>query len=213
MNILITGFEPFGGELINPALEALNNINDTIDSHKIIKRALPVVFYESLEALETCIESVSPDIVICVGQAGGRTAISIERIGINLDDARIPDNKNQTPIDVSINPTGPAAYFSNLPIKAITAAITEAGIPASVSNTAGTYVCNHVLYGLMDLIHRKYPNIKGGFIHIPYLPSQVVNMPSMPSMHLDDIVKAIETAIAVSCNVQEDVVKSGGTVC
>lgn len=213
MTILITGFEPFGGELINPALEALNNINDTIDSHKIIKRALPVVFHESLEVLEGHIESVSPDIVICVGQAGGRESISIERIGINIDDARIPDNKNQAPIDIPINPTGPAAYFSNLPIKAITSAILDVGIPAAVSNTAGTYVCNHVLYGLMDLIHKKYPNIKGGFIHVPYLPSQVVNMPNMPSMRLNDIVKAIETAIEISCNIQEDIVKSGGTVC
>lgn len=213
MTILITGFEPFGGETINPALEAVTGLSDTINGHGIIKRTLPVIFHEALAILEKHIDEASPDIVICVGQAGGRAAISIERIGINIDDARIPDNADQAPIDAPINPNGPAAYFSNLPIKAITEAISEAGIPASVSNTAGTYVCNHVLYGLMDLIHQKHPHIKGGFIHVPYLPNQVVKTPNMPSMHLDDIVIALEIAIITASTFETDIIRTAGTIC
>ncbi|HAS72910.1 MAG TPA: pyroglutamyl-peptidase I [Clostridiales bacterium UBA8960] len=213
MTILITGFEPFGGESLNPAHEAVNRLKDKLEYHDVVKRTLPVVFHVALEALDAHIKSVSPDIIICVGQAGGRAGISIERVGINIDDARIPDNQNQAPVDQPINPNGPAAYFSNLPIKAITAAITEAGIPASVSNTAGTYVCNHVLYGLMDLIHQKYPHVKGGFIHVPFLPSQAVKSPNAPSMHLDDIIKALEIAALTSCEIDGDIVESAGTIC
>jgi len=213
MIVLVTGFEPFGGETMNPAYEAVMQLKDTIEGHKIIKKCLPVVFHESLRVLDALIEAENPNLVICVGQAGGRTQISIERVGINIDDARIADNNQQSPIDAIINPDGPAAYFSNLPIKAMSKAIGESGIPASVSNSAGTFVCNHVLYGLMDMIAQKYPLKRGGFIHVPYAPEQVVNTPNMASMHLSDIVKALEIAIVTACTTKMDIKRSEGTTC
>lgn len=213
MVVLVTGFEPFGGDSINPAYEAVKLMNQSIQGNVIIKACLPVVFHESLKVLDSLISKENPDIIICVGQAGGRTQISIERVGINIDDARIPDNSHQSPIDEPINPYGSAAYFSNLPIKAITKAISESGIPASVSNTAGTFVCNHILYGLMDMIAQKYPQKRGGFIHVPFAPQQVVNMPNMPSMHLSDIVKALEIAVFTACATEMDITSSDGTLC
>ena len=213
MIVLVTGFEPFGGESMNPAYEAVMMLNQSIQGHVIIKACLPVVFHESLRTLDRLIETEEPDIIICVGQAGGRTQISIERVGINIDDARIADNSHQSPIDVPINPSGPAAYFSNLPIKAMTKAICDSGIPASVSNTAGTFVCNHVFYGLMDMIAQKYPLKRGGFIHVPYAPQQVANAPNMPSMHLRDIVNALEIAVLAACTTEIDIVSSEGTTC
>jgi pyroglutamyl-peptidase len=213
MNVLITGFEPFGGEKMNPAYEAVMQLKDSIQGHVIKKKSLPVVFHESLRILDHLIETENPDIIICVGQAGGRSQLSIERIGINIDDARIADNNHQSPIDSPINPSGPAAYFSNLPIKAISKAIAESGIPASVSNTAGTFVCNHVLYGLMDMIAQKYPLKRGGFIHVPYAPMQVVNTPNLSSMHLSDIVRGLEIAIVTTCTTEIDSVLSEGVTC
>lgn len=198
---------------MNPAYEAVMKLTDSIKGHILIKKSLPVVFHESLKVLDNLIETENPDIIICVGQAGGRTQISIERIGINIDDARIPDNNHQSPIDAPINPSGPAAYFSNLPIKAMTKAICESGIPASVSNTAGTFVCNHVLYGLMDRIAQKYPLKRGGFIHVPYAPEQVASAPNMPSMNLSDIVKALKIAVLTACTIEIDIVNSEGTTC
>ncbi len=213
MVVLVTGFEPFGGELINPAFEAVMQLKDSIEEHVVVKKSLPVVFHESLSVLDALIALENPDIILCVGQAGGRTQISIERVGINVDDARIADNKHHAPIDAPINPNGPVAYFSNLPIKAISKAISDAGIPASVSNTAGTFVCNHVLYGLMDMIAKKYPQKRGGFIHVPYAPQQVANLPNTPSMHLSDIVKALEIAILTACETDRDIERSEGVTC
>ena len=213
MIVLVTGFEPFGGETMNPAYEAVMQLKDSIECHVIIKKCLPVVFHESLRFLDSMIETENPDLIICIGQAGGRTQISIERVGINIDDARIADNNQQSPIDAPINPNGPAAYFSNLPIKAMSQAISNSGIPASVSNTAGTFVCNHVLYGLMDMIAQKYPLKRGGFIHVPYAPEQVAQTPNLPSMHLSDIVKALEIAILTACTIDTDIERSEGTTC
>ncbi len=213
MKVLVTGFEPFGGETMNPAYEAVMQLKVSLKGHVIIKKCLPVVFHESLRVLDSMIETENPDLIICVGQAGGRTQISIERVGINIDDARIADNRQQSPIDAPINPSGPAAYFSNLPIKAMSQAIGDSGIPASVSNTAGTFVCNHVLYGLMDMIAQKYPLKRGGFIHVPYAPEQVAQTPNLPSMHLSDIVKALEIAILTACTTDTDIERSEGTTC
>lgn len=213
MKCLITGFEPFGEDLINPSLEAIQKVSEEIDGIKVIKAVLPVVFHEAVKCLDDLIERKKPDVIICVGVAGGRAQISIERIGINIDDARIADNAGQAPIDVPINSNGPAAYFSTLPVKAIVNAINERGIPAQISNTAGTYVCNHVLYGLLDIIAQKYPQKRGGFIHVPFLPIQVINKPSVPSMHLDDITLAIESAISTCFKMDQDIKLSGGVTC
>jgi pyroglutamyl-peptidase len=150
--------------------------------------------------------------VICVGQAGGRYDITIERVAINIDDARIPDNEGNQPIDEPIFADGDAAYFSSLPIKAITNEIKKEGIPASVSNTAGTFVCNHIMYGLLYLIDKKYNNIKGGFIHVPFLPEQVLNRPNTPYMSLEYIAKALTIAVKTAASYKEDIKVTQGKI-
>ncbi|GGE26686.1 pyrrolidone-carboxylate peptidase [Pullulanibacillus camelliae] len=210
--VLVTGFEPFDGEAVNPAFEAMQALNGkTIKGYEVIGKGLPVVFGESRELLKKWLDEVEPDIVISVGLAGGRYAISVERVAINIDDARIPDNKGRQPVDEVINPSGPAAYWSKLPIKAIVKEIREAGIPAEVSQTAGTYVCNHIFYGLMDYLAQK-PGVRGGFIHIPFIPAQVADKLQQPSLHLDDIIRGLEIAIAATITYEKDIVEAGGTV-
>lgn len=198
MKVLVTGFEPFGGEKINPALEAVKMLKDEILGAEIVKLELPTVFGKSKEILEKALEKERPDIVICVGQAGGRDKISIERVAINVDDASIPDNEGNQPMDKPIFEDGSAAYFSKLPIKEIVNRLKENKIPAEVSNSAGTYVCNHIMYSLLYNIDKKYPNTLGGFIHIPYIPEQVIDKRMAPSMSLEHIVKGLTIAIEVS---------------
>ncbi|MBO6387198.1 pyroglutamyl-peptidase I, partial [Enterococcus casseliflavus] len=142
------------------------------------------------------------DVVLNIGQAGGRFAISPERVAINVDDARIPDNEGNQPVDEAIQPQGQPAYFSQLPIKAMVAAMKEAGIPAVVSNTAGTFVCNHIMYQVQYMIDTKYPTLKGGFIHVPFIPEQVVDKPGQPAMSLQDIAKGLEAAIGAIVDYQ-----------
>lgn len=156
---------------------------------------LPTVFNKSIERLEKALEEERPDVVLSIGQAGGRNRITIERVAININDARIPDNEGNQPIDEPIFVDGDTAYFSNLPIKRMVKAMKENHIPAEISNTAGTYVCNHVMYGILYNIEKKYPHMKGGFIHIPYLPSQAIAKPAAPSMALEDIVKGLTVGI------------------
>lgn len=213
MKILITGFDPFGGENINPALEAVKKLPDTILNSEIIKLEIPTVFRKSLETIEENIINHKPDVVISVGQAGGRFGVTPERVAINIDDARIKDNEGNQPIDISIFEDGEAAYFSNLPIKAMVKEMMGNGIPASVSNTAGTFVCNHVMYGILYLIDKKYPNIRGGFIHVPYIPSQVTTKPNMPSMSIDDISKGLELSIKAIIENSSDIKTIGGAIC
>jgi len=207
--VLLTGFEPFEGESINPSLEAVKALDGAaVEDYHIVAKPLPTVFGESIAKLHMYIEEISPSIVICVGQAGGREGITVERVAINVDDARIPDNIGQQPIDRPIIENGPAAYFSTLPIKAAVENLRQAGIPSSVSQTAGTFVCNHVFYGLMNMIQNC--SIKGGFVHIPYLPEQAVNHPGKASMSLDLIVQGLLNVVRTTILVKEDVVVSGG---
>ncbi|MDI9217330.1 pyroglutamyl-peptidase I [Clostridium tertium] len=213
MKILITGFDPFGGENINPALEAVKKLPDTILDNEIIKLEIPTVFRKSLETIEENIIKHNPDVVISVGQAGGRFGVTPERVAINIDDARIKDNEGNQPIDISIFEDGEAAYFSNLPIKAMVKEMMDNEIPASVSNTAGTFVCNHVMYGILYLIDKKYPNIRGGFIHVPYIPSQVTTKPNMPSMSIEDISKGLEFSIKAIIENSSDIKTVGGAIC
>lgn len=213
MKILITGFDPFGGESINPALEAVKKLPDTILDQEIIKIEIPTVFRKSLEKIEENIQKHNPDVVISIGQAGGRFGITPERVAINIDDARIKDNDGNQPIDISIYEDGEAAYFSSLPIKAMVKEMNDNGIPASVSNTAGTFVCNHVMYGVLYLIDKKYPNIRGGFIHVPYIPSQVTTKPNTPSLSIDDIAKGLELSIKAIIENSSDIKTVGGTIC
>lgn len=214
MKVLISGFDPFGGEPINPALEAVKLLPDNIAGVEVIKVEIPTVFNKSIKALEHSIEEHKPDAVICVGQAGGRFAVMPERVAINIDDARIKDNEGNQPIDIKIKEDGENAYFSNLPIKAMVKNMVDNGFPGAVSNTAGTFVCNHIMYGLLYLIDKKYPNMKGGFIHVPYIPNQVVTKPNTPYMNLQDISRCLELCIeALVNNGDGDIKTIGGTIC
>ncbi|MDW8846144.1 pyroglutamyl-peptidase I [Erwinia sp. MMLR14_017] len=209
--VLITAFEPFGGDQINPSWEAVSHLHERmLCGAKIVARQLPCAFGASLEALYAAIEEVEPEMVIAVGQAGGRTDVTIERVGINVDDARIPDNAGNQPIDEAIVEGGPAAYFSTLPIKAIVEGIREAGIPASVSQTAGTYVCNHVMYGLLHYLAQHKKAVRGGFIHIPYLPEQAVKHPGAASMPAQTVILALEMALSIALTVGQDIRAEGG---
>jgi pyroglutamyl-peptidase len=210
MRILVTGFDPFGGEPVNPALEAVLRLPARLGSHTIERRPLPTMFHRSLDALGDAVRTVRPDILLCVGQAGGRAELSIERVAINVDDARIADNDGQSPVDQPIVPGGPAAYFTNLPLKAITQALLGAGIPAKVSNTAGTFVCNHVFYGAMHLVATEFQAMRAGFIHIPFLPEQIARHPGQPSMAVETVVAGLLKLIEVATGRTEDIAVADG---
>lgn len=208
--VLITGFEPFGGEQINPSWEVVSRLdNAIIGGCRVVARQLPCVFGDALSVLHSAIDALSPALVLAIGQAGGRADITVERVAINVDDARIADNKGQQPVDAPVVANGPAAWFSTLPIKAMVAAIRKAGIPASVSQTAGTFVCNHVMYGLLHKLS-GLPEVKGGFIHIPYLPQQAAAHPGAPSMAAETVRQALEIAIETALQVDQDLVVTGG---
>ncbi|MBQ1189061.1 MAG: pyroglutamyl-peptidase I [Lachnospiraceae bacterium] len=210
MKVLVTGFDPFGGESINPAWEAVKVIKDEIAGAEIVKMQIPTVVGKSIAKIHDKMVEINPDIVIAVGQAGGRFGVTPERVAINVTDARIPDNEGNQPIDEPIFADGDAAYFSNLPVKAMVQEIKNAGYPTSLSNTAGTYICNHVMYGILYYIQKEFPNVRGGFIHVPFAASQVVNKPNTPSMAIADITAAIEAAIKAAVEHQADIKAIGG---
>ena len=196
MKILITGFEPFGGESVNPAYEAVKLLPDMAGDIQIVKMEIPTVFGEAGKVVETGILQHQPDAVICVGQAGRRADIGGERVAINLVEASIPDNAGNQPMDVKVQEDGDTAYFATIPVKAMVKNIKDHGIPASISYTAGTYVCNSVMYDLLYLIDRKYPSIRGGFIHVPYATEQGVGKPvGTATMELSTISKALLYAL------------------
>ena len=213
MKLLLTAFTPFGGESINPALEAVKQVKDKIANLDIIKLEVPTVFNKSVKTVIDAMEKEKPDFVLCVGQAGGREGITPERIAINIDDARIPDNEGNQPIDRTIYPDGKNAYFSNLPVKAMVEAIKKAGLTSSLSNSSGTYVCNHLMYGVLYHIDKIYKGMKGGFIHVPYIPEQTEDKPDKPSMPLEDIVRGLEAAIMAIADNEKDIKIIGGTEC
>jgi pyroglutamyl-peptidase len=195
--VLLTGFEPFNGAAINPAWEAVRALKGWVDGDFIVEvLQLPCVFGQANRVLCGAVDEIRPDIVICVGQAGGRADLTVERVGINVDDAPIPDNEGQQPVDAPIVLDAPAAYFATLPVKAIVGAMRERDLRASVSQTAGTFVCNHVLYGLMH--HLQGRAVMGGFIHVPYLPEQAAALDGAPSMPLTQIVEGLKVAVEVA---------------
>lgn len=200
MKLLLTAFTPFDGEKINPALEAVKLVKDRIGNLLIVKLEVPTVFGKSIDTVRDAIEREKPDFVLSIGQAGGRAEITPERVAINLDDARIPDNEGNQPIDEPIFPDGENAYFSTLPVKAMVEAIRKEGLPSSLSNSAGTYVCNHLMYGVLYYLDKR-PVIKAGFIHVPYIPEQTKNKKEMPALELSEIVRGLEAAItAIAIN-------------
>jgi pyroglutamyl-peptidase len=210
MKALVTGFEPFGGDRVNPSFEALERLPTRLGPLDVATHALPVLFERALPALRQAIASAAPDIVLCVGLAGGRPALSLERVAINVDDARIPDNGGDQPIDRAVVAGGPAAYFATLPIKAAVAALRDAGLPAAVSNSAGTFLCNHVFYGLMH--EAAGAGFRGGFLHVPYLPNQAAQIPGAPSMALEQIVEGIEIILQVAATRVDDLAVSEGAI-
>ena len=217
MKILVTGFDPFGGEKINPALETIKRLPDTILGAQIIKLEIPTVVGKSLAKIQEAVEKENPDVVLSIGQAGGRSEITVERVGINIDDCRIPDNEGNQPIDEPIVAGGPSAYFVTVPIKAIVEKIKANKIPASISNTAGTFICNHVCYGVAHLAAARTAAgkpMKSGFIHIPFLPEQVIGKPALtPSMSLETIVSGITHALEAIVEHDSDIKVSGGKIC
>jgi len=208
-SVLMTGFAPFGGESVNPSWQAVALLGARRDDVAAVE--LPCAFAASLPALRRAIEEHEPELVVCVGQAGGRAEVTPERVAINLIDARIPDNAGARPVDVPVVPDGPAAYFTTLPVKACVAAIRAAGVPASVSHTAGTYVCNQVFYGLMHLLATDFPGLRGGFVHVPFSPEQVAaaGKPA-PSLPVDRIAEALSILADTASKVTEDLAVSGG---
>lgn len=213
MKLLLTAFDPFGGETVNPAQEAVKMVSSRVGNVEIIKCVVPTVFGKSIETVAAAIEDCRPDAVLCIGQAGGRADLTPERIAINLDDASIADNEGNRPVDTPIFPDGKPAYFSTLPVKAMVAAIRAAGIPASLSNTAGTFVCNHLMYGVLYTLEKYCPNVQGGFLHVPYIPSQVTGGRGIPSMSAADIVRGLEAAIAAIGENGRDITVSEGKIC
>lgn len=211
MKLLLTAFDPFGGSNINPALEAIKLVEEHVAGIEIIKLEVPTVFYKSIAMVVDAMAEVKPDVVLCIGQAGGRFDLTLERVAINLNDAQIRDNEGNQPIDTCIFEDGAPAYFSNLPIKAMVAKIRESGLPASVSNTAGTFVCNHLMYGILYHIAKRDPNVKGGFLHVPYAPRQTFSLSApAPSMCEQDIARGIEAAIAAIAENETDILAAEG---
>jgi len=208
--VLVTGFEPFGGATTNPS-ECVARALDgrTIVGRSVVAAVLPCVFGDARRALVRAIDRVRPELVVCVGEAGGRAEISVERVAINIDDARIPDNAGAQPIDRLIVTGGPVGYWSSLPIKAIVSALHAEKTAAAVSQSAGTFVCNHIFYALMHAL-RDRPGVRGGFVHVPYLPEQVIGRPGIPSMALARTTRALEIVIATSLATRADAVIVGG---
>ena len=211
MKILVTGFDPFGGETVNPAYEAVKLLPDTIGGAQIFKLEIPTVFSLSGPAVEEGIKKYQPDVVLCVGQAGGRASISVEKVAINLVDARIPDNNGEQPLDEPLQADGPAAYFSTLPVKAMVQHVKDAGLPCYLSFTAGTYVCNSIMYNVLYMCEKRYPGIRAGFIHVPYACGQVIDKANTtPSMPLETIAKSLEYAIEAIAIDRQDSGESAG---
>lgn len=196
MKILVTGFDPFGGEAVNPAYEAVKLLPDNIAGAEIVKLEIPTEFKRSMEFLEEAIRREMPDAVISVGQAGGRAEITPERVAINLADARIPDNAGNQPEDEALIADGPAAYFTTLPLKKMVKSVQDRGIPCRISYSAGTYVCNSVMYRVLHLAEVSGMGFCAGFIHVPYATQQTVTKPAgTPGMALPDIARGLEAAV------------------
>lgn len=208
--VLLIGFDAFGGASVNPSWLAVQALDgEECNGHKLVAAQLPTTFEGSPQVLADLLKLHRPVLVICVGQAGGRSALSIERIAININDARIADNAGERPIDTPVVPGGPAAYFSTLPIKAMLRALEQAGVAAEVSQTAGTFVCNHVFYGLMHALATQ-PGAKrtrGGFIHVPYVLDQ-----GTPNMPLADMVQGLRAAVACALTTLVDIAQSAGVI-
>jgi pyroglutamyl-peptidase len=211
--VLVTGFEPFGGESINPSWQVAKVLSgEAIDGYEIVAAEIPVARYEALDKIIAQIKEHLPKIIINLGQAGGRTDITVERIGINIDDYGSPDNAGNQPLDERIEAEGPDAVLSSLPIKAMVEAMKEAGVPATVSNSAGTYLCNHVAYGIPRYLQKEQIDAIAGFIHIPFLPEQATKFRGRSSMALETLLIGIRAGIRAAIAHYDSDIKAGGGV-
>lgn len=210
--ILLTGFEPFGGEQSNPSWLAVQQLDgyQLDDEVQIVSRQLSCVFEKSQQELKTAIDELKPVLVLAVGQAGGRTELCFEKVAVNFIDARIADNAGQQPVGTPVVNDGPTAYFTTLPIKAMVNSLKQQGIPAAVSYTAGTYVCNTVFYALMHQLKDK-PKVRAGFLHIPYAPEQAIGK-AVASMPVDMVVRALKLCLPVALQSTEDLQIAAGTL-
>lgn len=211
--VLVAGFEPFENDAVNPAWEIARALDGWACEGAVVRAVqLPCVFGRAIDALDAALTGPPLQLVLCVGAAGGRTEISMERAALNIDDARIPDNAGQQPIDLPVVRDGPAAYFSTLPIKAMVRDMRAAGLPAAVSNSAGTFVCNHIFYALMHRLATRpaLAHTRGGFVHVPYLPEQAASKPGVASMALAAQVEAFRVAIRTALTVRDDVRETAG---
>ena len=190
-HLLITGFDPFGGETVNPSWEAVSRLPDIVGPYRLTKLQIPTVFAAAADAVLAAAKAGRPDVILCIGQAGGRDAVTPERIAVNMASASIPDNAGNRPVEAPILPGGPDGIFSTVPVAAMAEAIVGAGLPGKISNTAGTFVCNDTLYRL--LVHFAGTETRVGFVHVPHLPDQAKN--GGPSMTLDAIIAALTAAI------------------
>jgi pyroglutamyl-peptidase len=212
LRVLVTGFEPFGGEPVNPSMQAVLGLAAEPPPDVVLcTEILPVSQVRTPPALRAAVARHRPDVVIATGEASGRAEVSVERIGINVNDFRIPDNDGLQPVDVPVVEGGPAAYFATIPVKAVMAALRTAGVPAQVSNTAGTHLCNHTLYLLGHLAATEYPGMRVGFLHVPGLPEQAARHPGQPSMATATMVTALRAAIAAIRANTADLSVSAGT--
>ncbi len=210
--VLVTGFDPFGGEPLNPSWQVCTQLPKSIAGLRVETLKVPCEFGRSIEMVAKAIERHRPSLVVCLGQAGGRAHLSVERAALNVDDARASDNAGAAPIDEAIAADGPPAYFATLPIKAMVAGMRAAGVPAEVSNTAGTYVCNHLMYGVLHYIAASGGSIRAGFIHVPYAEEQVLDKPGVAGMAIATMVRGVEAAIRAAAERRVDLKVPGGAL-
>ena len=210
--VLVTGFDPFDREKTNPSWTVCTLLPRTIAGLRVETCRVPCEFRRAIETVAEAIERHRPALVICLGQAGGRAHLSVERVAINVDDARIADNAGSRPIDEPIAPDGPPAYFATLPVKAMVAAMHAAGVPAEVSNSAGTYVCNHLMYGVLHYLAASGHPARAGFIHVPYSEEQVLDKVAIAGMAVGTMARGVEAAIATAAQRREDVKLASGAL-
>ncbi len=213
--VLVTGFEPFGGDTLNPSLEVVRALDGSPvpgQQARFVAGELSCVIDAVGQELAAAIDRVRPSVVLCLGLAGGRPDITVERVAINVVDARIPDNAGCQPVDTAVIAEAPAAYFASLPIKAMVAALRQQGIPASVSQSAGTFACNAAFFHLGHLIATRYPLMRGGFVHLPYLPQMAAGHPGSPSLALATQVTALQILAATALQVDDDIDEGGGAL-
>ena len=210
--VLVTGFTPFAGEDTNPSWEIVKELPDSIAGYCIEKLKVPTEFGKAIDVAAKAIDKIQPKVVLCFGQAGGRSRMSVERVAINVDDARIADNAGKQLIDEPIRRNAPAAYFCTVPVKAMVANMVRAGAPTEVSNSAGTFVCNHLIYGVLHHIASQGYAIRAGFVHVPYMEAQILERADTAAMSLATMIDGAKAAIIAAVRNKTDLKIVGGAL-